>query len=67
MLHIQRALTSTDADKVQFLTTTNLFGTPAQPNVKENVGVSDDGSNCLDAPMNNKLICHCGGKNVSEL
>jgi hypothetical protein len=61
MLHIQRAFTSNDADKIQSGTTMNQFGTPAQPNVQLNVGVSGGGNNCLDAPMSNDsdLLCHC--------
>jgi hypothetical protein len=51
MLHIQDAFTSNDADKIQFVTTTNQFGTPAQPNDQENVGVSGGGSNCQNAPV----------------
>jgi len=64
MLHIQRAFTSNEADKGQFVTTTNQFGTPAQPNVQENLGVNRSGSNCLDTPKNSEsaLICQCRGK-----
>jgi hypothetical protein len=54
MLHKQRAFTFNDADKVQFVTTMNQFGKPAQPNVEANVGVSGRDSNCPDAPMSDE-------------
>jgi hypothetical protein len=54
MLHKQRAFTFNDADKVQFVTTMNQFGTPAQPNVQANVGVSGSDSNCPDVPMSDE-------------
>jgi hypothetical protein len=38
------------------VTTMNKFGTPAQPNVQANVGVSRRASNCLNEPMSDDSV-----------